>query len=592
MKSRNNHSIPEITFLTVFFLACFAFFQFFLPYQLFFEEQLQIFLLTTGHFLEYFSKPAALANYTGDFLTQFFYLRGGGSVVITITLLALWISVKTLIEKLSGKNTYLLLTLIPVIFSWIALCGAEHPLSAAAGLIIGVAITLIYLSINNLRLSFIIGLILLPLTYLAAGSSFCILALVIMIRELRNGSAGRFLRTFVIALITFLIPLILRESYNLTLVQAYTWLSVMTKNDVIINLLPLTSLVLVIGLTVLINGRLIGSTNSLFSILIQALFSAAILVPGIFLTADFSKEKILRLDYEASRNRWDKVYDLSVSYDMHNPVSAYYTNLAMSQLGVLPDSLMQHYQPAATGLFIPVDAYGNYLTITFSNEVYWQLGDVNASQHSALLGVIFSPRSENSRLMKRLVEINIVNGEYAVAGKFITILEKTMFHRKWARGMRNYLFNEEACLASEWITGKRSVIPERDLLKKGNEYILTLQMLLDNHPENLMAADYLLCFHLLSKDISSFARDFEKYYSPANHVLLPRVYKEGLLIWIASGRGSNEIFRKYIIQPEILRDFSEYTRIYEENQGHGAPLQEKYGKTYWFYFHYATMKNE
>ncbi len=155
--------------------------------------------------------------------------------------------------------------------------------------------------------------------------------------------------------------------------------------------------------------------------------------------------------------------------------------------------------------------------------------------------------------MKRIVEINIINGQYAVAEKYIRILEKTMFHRKWAAGMRKYLYNEDECKRSEWITAKRSIIPVRDLLKAGNEYITTLRMLADNHPDNRMAVDYLLCYHLLSKDINSFIADFEHYYKSNMDIVLPRVYQEGLLIKIASGEKSPADYSKFRFTPEIVR---------------------------------------
>ena len=266
--------------------------------------------------------------------------------------------------------------------------------------------------------------------------------------------------------------------------------------------------------------------------------------------------------------------------------------MALSELGIMPDSLLEHYQPAATGLFIPVNANENYMTITFSNEVYWQLGDVNAAQHSALLGMIFSPRSRNARLMKRLVEINIVNKEYAVAGKFIGILEKTMFYRKWASDQRKFLYNEEECARSSWITGKRAVLPSDDVLKKGNEYIKTLRMLADNHAGNKMAIDYLLCYHLLIKDIPSFEKDFKKYYSSFGNILLPRVYQEGLLIPIASGKSGLEDYKQFRFSAETVESMAAYTRIYDENNGDGTFLQKKFGTTYWFYYHFAKLTSE
>jgi hypothetical protein len=117
-------------------------------------------------------------------------------------------------------------------------------------------------------------------------------------------------------------------------------------------------------------------------------------------------------------------------------------------------------------------------------------------------------------------------------------------------------------------------------------------MLADDNPENRMAVDYLLCFHLLSKDINAFVSDFEHYYSPGLNPLLPKVYQEGLLIKIASGEKKPGDFSRYRFSPEIVREMADYSKMYQENNGKGAALIEKYGKTYWFYYHFATMKTE
>lgn len=93
----------------------------------------------------------------------------------------------------------------------------------------------------------------------------------------------------------------------------------------------------------------------------------------------FHQEKILKLDYKASANRWEDIYELSRKYRLRNNIATYYTNMSLARLGLMPEKLMDFYQPAATGLFIPVNASENYLTITFSNEVYWQLGDVSGA---------------------------------------------------------------------------------------------------------------------------------------------------------------------------------------------------------------------
>lgn len=593
MTNERINKVSESVVTAVLFLSCLIFFSVFYKYHLFFSEQLQIFLLTFEHFLTYLSKPAGISSYLGDFFTQFYYLRGGGAVVITITLFVLWLFNRLLLKKITGNNFAIMLPLLPVVFSWVGLCNLQFPLSDVISLIISAGITLLYISIPSGRIRFPVGLIMLPVLYFSAGAGLYIFAAIAVCHEIfHTDNPYRYLIASILAIIAFFIPPGLKNYYLLTTGQAYTYLSVMSHYQGFGQFLPMIFFIITILVTLLPLKRAGIDIHSSLSSLLLIFLISVFLVAGVFLNSDFRLEKILRLDYEASHNQWVKVYDLSNRNRMRNSISAYYTNMALSKLGLMPDKLMEYYQPAATGLFIPVNANENYMTITFSNEVYWQLGDVNASQHSALLGMIFSPNCQNVRLMKRLVEINIVNGEYAVAEKFISILEKTMFHRKWASDRRKFLFNENECLKSDWIMSKRDIIPSKDLLKKGNEFVKTLRFLIDSHPSNKMAVDYLLCYHLLIKDIPSFITDFRKYYSSGRNVLLPRVYQEGILISIASGKDNIEAYKKFRFSPEVIKSMTEYTGMYEENGGRGAPLQKKYGKTYWFYYHFAILTSE
>jgi hypothetical protein len=62
-----------------------------------------------------------------------------------------------------------------------------------------------------------------------------------------------------------------------------------------------------------------------------------------------------------------------------------------------------------------------------------------------------------------------------------------------------------------------------------------------------------------------------------------------LLIYLAGSKASSEDVKKWRIPAHILNEFREYTWLYERNSGNGASLKAKYGNTYWYYFHYATM---
>jgi hypothetical protein len=591
MTQTKEHKLARTIFIALLFIGSFFFFNFGYRYHLIFTEQLQVFTLTWEHFLSYLSRPGFLSSYTGDFITQFYFLSGGAAIAITASLFVLWLLTGMLMKKISGREAPVLISALPVILSWIALCDPEYPVSNIISLIISVSISLLYLSVNNRMIRIPLSLVLLFLSYILAGSSFYLVAVVMICSELESGNAvKKILVTGLVIIAVAGIPWIMRTVYLLTAGQAYLYLSEMTRTPGIWQYLPNIAIIACVLNVFIFSFKKWEFNYSTFSRLIQEAILVAGLVAGISFVADFKVEKILRLDFEARRQEWNEVISLSEKYNMHNSLAAYYTNMALGKTGRLADELMNFYQPAATGLFIPVNANENYFTIALSNEIYWQLGDVNAAQHSCLLGIVFSPRGQNSRLLKRLVEINIVNGQYAPAEKFIKILEKTMFHRSWARSMRKYLYNEKECSASEWISAKRKIIPARDLLKKGNEYQTTLRMLADNNPDNRLATDYLLSFHLLSKDVQGFLKDFEKYYRSDSTPLLPKVYQEGLLITIMNGERKPEDFKNFRFSPLIVKDMADFTRQFAESQGNGALLQRDFGKTYWFYYHFAKMK--
>ena len=54
------------------------------------------------------------------------------------------------------------------------------------------------------------------------------------------------------------------------------------------------------------------------------------------------------------------------------------------------------------------------------------------AEHAAILGMIFSPHHTGARAVKRLAEINLVNGDEAAAMKYLRLLQKTMCYRDWA----------------------------------------------------------------------------------------------------------------------------------------------------------------
>ena len=70
------------------------------------------------------------------------------------------------------------------------------------------------------------------------------------------------------------------------------------------------------------------------------------------------------------------------------------------------------------------------------SEIVFSMGMVNVSQRSAFEAMEAIPNyNKSARALRRLVETNIITGQYDVARKYIAILEETTFYRGWARKM-------------------------------------------------------------------------------------------------------------------------------------------------------------
>ncbi|MDR0961311.1 MAG: DUF6057 family protein [Mediterranea sp.] len=513
-------------------VAGFAFFQFYYPYHLFYREQMLLFLSTPGYLSTYFDRPAWFSCLCGDYLTQYYYLIGGGAAVLSVALVLWGGLVGCACRQMMPGAAAFAVALAALVAQLFRNFGLNYELSSTLSLTGGVVLFLLHLTlIRRNRRWLWLALLLLPVAYWFFGCGIWMYLLLTTAYSLIKSRQYGFLPVgWAIALLVVWLP---RGHYLLTAKQAFIY--------------PSTDFVLPLP--------------------------------------DIRAEKLLAMDTHAYRENWQMVLQLAERSDIQNSLVSYYRNLAQSMTGNLPDGLMNFYQPAALGLFQEVSANNSIPGIRISNEVWFTLGDMTAAEHSAILGMIFSPHHRSSRLLKRLAEINLVKGDDDAAVRFLRMLEQTKFHKQWATSR---LPENRNRILTERLARRRSFVPQTDLIVPANDHPARLRHLLRNNPENQRALDYLLCYDLLTKDVRTFAEDYRQH---ADGRVTSRLYYEALLIYLAARRATPEEALTYRIPTEIVREFNAYTKLYEQHRGNPAPLQSQYGKSYWFYYHFATFKS-
>jgi len=325
-----------------------------------------------------------------------------------------------------------------------------------------------------------------------------------------------------------------------------------------------------------------------FSFSLAVLFILVFGIVGLKLSTNLQREKILGMATEADFENWNKVLKMAEKSEIKNPIATYYTNLALSKQMQLGDRMMEFYQPFTSGLFLPVNPKSNWFITFFSSDVYYHIGDMNMAQHSAMLGMTFSPYQRSARLVQRLIEINLVSEDIPAAMKYIRMLESSLFHREKAVQLK------EMALTTNpdnypWLQNKRKQIHTSDILLSSRIPQTTLELLVKTNPDNREALDYLLAYHLMNKNIQGFFNVYSTYCKGKTNYL-PKVYAEALLIYFASSKTQPEEISKYNVNPLIINDFTEYTQLYESTKGNLELLQEKFPHTYWLFYHFATIK--
>ncbi|MBR5076542.1 MAG: hypothetical protein IKX28_06010 [Bacteroidales bacterium] len=297
---------------------------------------------------------------------------------------------------------------------------------------------------------------------------------------------------------------------------------------------------------------------------------------------DQVSERVMGMTVEASLENWEKVADLA-SVDLKSEIGSYYYNLANAHLGQLPDRLMDYYQPFERGLFLPVGEKSTPFQIACAGDVWFALGDMTMAERDAMLGLSFSPAHTGSRYLRRLAETNLVKGDYAAASKYLRILLNSRADRTWAQER----------LAGAWtpeyrkrIADKRALMPRFDQVHGMDQTPLILRILLSSNASNRMALDYLLCYDLLTKDLDAFVADYDPSLTASP------LYGEAMLIFLAAKGGMDaENFTHYHITPAALDRFNRFVTIYKRDGGSLQNLTEDFGKSYWYYFYFAT-RNE
>lgn len=546
------------------------------------QEQFQLFLFDADYLTERLTVPGGVAAYLAEFLTQFYNHLWMGAAVLAVLHVLLQLLTERLMRRENGgkplSGILWGLSFLPSLALWFVL-GDESLMPAFTVSLLCVLMAMVfYPSGRKKQLAY--ALCAVPVVYWVAGPLVWMLAVYVLIIGWRD-SASRWQGICLgMAMLMFGFVCVwlsaLFEPYPLRCLLGsvfyYRFPEVMPISVVALPALCL----LVVGAAPSLERVAARAKNPRWvavGVWGSLLAASILLIPQGY---DKQKYELVEYDYLVRTGQWEEIVRKAERHQPSLPMSVCAVNLALGMTNQLGDRAFEFFQHGAEGLLPKFVRDFNSTQLT--GEAYFQLGLVNTAQRYAFEAMEAIPNFYKSgRAVKRLAETNLINGQYRVAEKYLRMLEKTLFYRRWAQSRREMLV-DTTLIDRHPVYGRlRRLRLTDDFLFSEAELDKICGQLLMHDKENRLAMQYLVLYPLLERDLDKFMN----YAAYANSLsgYNPTICQEGIAF--ACMAGNRGIPRGAVSAP-VMNRFTHFGRTYAQG-GKDAPGLEAFRNTVWYY---------
>ena len=557
-----------------------------------FQEQYQMFLFDTGYFLERIVLPGGLADYISEFLVQFYYMPVLGGAIIALLLMGIQAAVWGLMKQYGARHDFpgYLLSFLPSIALWCAMGDQNVLLSFVVALFGALVIGWIHNRFHNRLVKVVFELVSTALVYWLLGPVVFLYAVLMIGDTLKNAKQkGNVFSgigySAVILILTVAWILLTTQTLQYPLYRIFAGLNYYRYPGAIS---PLPFVVMVWAVVIPFLGMIPCHRKSLQKLqqskVVIVLSYVLVIVAswfGIKTSFDEMTYELIDYDFLVRTEQWDKIIEKAEKKPATTPLGVSCVNLALSQKGMLADRLFEFYQNGGEGLF---PTFTRDMTSPVSTaEIFFRLGMVNDAERYMFEAQEAIPNYRKSaRLTRRIIECEIINGNYQVAAKLLRRLQKTLFYSNWANQTMALLGNEKA-INQHPIYGKLRKYREKkqDFLFSDREMDQMLGLLFLNDNHNKMAYEYLMCYELLQRDMEKFMQ----YYPLGRFVgydHIPRTFQEILIgNWMKTHSNPRTI--PYSVDAQNVNNTLNFIQLYMQNPKDPQLGQQPYVSNAWHY---------
>lgn len=575
-----------VAFWLIVFGALFAFLQMCFEYHFYYIEQSQLFLFSEAYIRNKLLLPGGFSMLVAEFLVQFFIRPYVGALVTAVLLTGVGVCTAGIVKRIAPVSGLFILYVLPMLALLFMHFDFNYRVQGTVCYLMMMALLCGYMRIRNDLFRLVAGCVLVPVLFWLAGSIVVLFAgMVCLFEGLRKTPK------WYISLIGVAEVLLLGVgTVYFSLMGEYRWVFgpdlyyhyTLHPKEIIYYSWICLPLVFLVAFFIRNKNSLSGKKwRAGISCIAQLAMIAAVLWWGMPKYSDAKTLKLKKLDYFARTEQWDKTIE-ECKGKLTNFLYMCHLNMALANKGELSDKMFNFDQRGPQGLLVQWNKSENISCML--SDIYFTMGATASSQEMAFEGYVSAMEDGNPRMLKRLVQTNLIYGTYPVAEKYISILEKTYAYRDWAQSQRKYLYNDEVVESDPILGTRRRMLPDRNSLAMIKGLAGDLALFLEKGPANSAALQYLGAMYLLAKDLEGFKALVEKYYGTEFLPVLPVHFQEAVIVM---SEKEPDYWKRFNVSETIVARFTDYKKQVLANRNNSAIaglLNRSYGNTYWFYF--------
>jgi hypothetical protein len=576
---------PVLFWLAI-FVCLFLYLQKKGAYHFYYIEQEQLFLYNAFYLRTVLALPAGLARLLAEFGVQYFVYPYCGALVMSALFTLIGIQTAGILKRTAPQKNLFLCSLLPVILLLFMHFNVNYKYTGTVAYCMMLTALYFYFRISGKAVRLVYSLIAAVLLFWWAGAVAMVFAVCILLWELLNRPLGAYGYVFPLLLVILLalwsVHASLEGDYRFVFLPDGYYSRALQPDRVIY--LSWICLPLLLLLSFFLRKRKgISSIRKFIERAIQFAGIGVIFVYGMKSLVNYNAVFYEELDHYMRTAQWDKI-TVRCKGNLKNYLYKCCLNVALAEKGELAERMFSFDQQGLKSLYLEVNKTVQIYVLL--SDTYFATGHIALSQQMAFEANVSTGRTgvNNPRMLKRLIQTNLIYGAYPVAEKYISLLEQTACYREWAQAQRRFLWNDAAVESDSLLGIKRKCIPLENQLSQLNGLDTDLKHIAEQNPAHTASIQYAGAAYLLIKDMALFQELVETYHGAAVLPVLPESFQEAVIILSEQDPASWE---RYHIPDATVQRFAAFRKQVIDNKGNPSLselLMRSYGDTYWFYY--------